>query len=94
MQKPHILMRLNAHQPTRIALPDLNEVGLERQDILLAPRGKGSRTAFPQNPPISSRAPPVLVDVEAEVVVAEQEFRRVALDIDGLDVLASGDEVE
>jgi hypothetical protein len=71
MQEPNILVSLNAHKTTSITLPDLDKLRLERQNIPLTPSGEGVRTALPQNLPVTTSSPAVLVDVEAEVVVAQ-----------------------
>ena len=95
VQESDVLVRLYAHQATRVALPDLNELGLKRQNVLFAPRGKGVGRALPQDLPVTASAPAVLIDVEAEVGVTQQELRGVALDVDGLDAaFATGDKVE
>ena len=74
MQKPNVLVRLNAHQTPRITLPNFNKLRLKRKYKLLSPSSKRIRVALPKNLPVSSGSPAVLVDVEAEVVVAEQEL--------------------
>lgn len=94
MQIPDILMRLNADQTPGIALPNLDKLRLKRQNILLAPGSESIRISLPKNLPIAARPPAVLVDVEAEVVVAEEELGGVALNVDGFDIFALGNEVE
>ena len=93
MQHPHIFRRQNVHQRPRVHIPDLDEIGLEREDIRLED-GKGLRVALPCDEPLGEGAPAVPVHKEGEVRVAQQEVAVDALDVDRAQALLGGDEVE
>ena len=93
MQHPNILPHHHRHQPRRLHIPNLDKIRLKRQDIRTED-GKRRRVALPVDDPLLAGAPAVAVDEEAKVGVAEQKLRGQPLDVDGLDGLAAGDEVE
>jgi hypothetical protein len=93
MQHPHILPSHDMNQFARLNVPDLDEARLEGENIGIM-QCKALGSAFPLNLPIGSCPPPVTVDKETKVRVIQEELAIQPLDVDGLDVLLAGDEVE
>jgi len=94
MQEPDILRREHTHQLSVLREPDLDEILLERQNVLVAPRSKCRWLTLPGDFPVVARSPSVLVDEEREVGVAEQELRWRTFYVDGLDVVAAHNKVQ
>lgn len=93
MQHPKILGRDDVGERAGLDVADLDEAGLEGEDVRVRERER-VRLPLPVDLPVRARAPAVPVHEEGEVGVVEQEVAVEALDVDGLDVLAARDEVE
>ena len=84
MQHADILRRDDMHQHSRIHMPNLNETRFESENIR---REDGKRVGgtLPSDHPVRSSTPPIPVNKERVIRVAQQELSLDALDEDWFD---------
>ena len=80
-------------QGARLDVAHLDELGIEGEDVGVV-QGEGGGRAFPAEEPRGPGAPAILVDVEGELVVAQEELAIDAEDGDRLEVFLALHELE
>lgn len=93
MQHADILSSHDVDQFTGLNMPNLDEVGLKRQDVRIG-EGEGTRVALPRNPPVWTSSPSISVDKEGEITVVQKELSVQSLNVNRLDVLLARDEIK
>ena len=93
MQHPDVPRRDNVRERACLDVSNLDEAGLEREDVRVGQR-KRRRLTLPADLPLRTRAPAVPVHEEGKVRVVEQEVAVQALDVYRLDVFPSRDKVQ
>lgn len=92
VKHPDVLPRHDVNQFAGFNVSDLDEAGLEREDVWVI-QCKRLWCAFPGDFPIRPSPPAVSVDKETKVGVIEQELAIQPLDVDGLDVFFPRDKI-
>lgn len=93
VQPPNVLRCDNVYKRTALHVPYFDEARLKCKDVGVE-NGERLRCSFPCNSPVWPGSPPVPVDEEGIIRVAEEKLARQPFDVDWLDVLLAYNEVE